>query len=247
MRPSTATSPSQKKEFYRDLSRLLRSVRSTNIVAIASDFSAQLGYLTETKEHIGGRLSVPADRIDNSDRLFQVCSNHRLFLAHTNFCHEKRHRLTWCRSSHSQRGLTLITLLSVTGGKDQSTIVDHCDQHIYGLGSYFVPSSPLFGPSLWSHQQEDYLGCTTVCRRQPRTFNPTEKFLYNYRRRETHRILANTDGNSNKSCTRLQVLGRTFCHVQLKKGGYPLPQFLCWMLADSTPPRIQHTKRCLSP
>lgn len=54
-------------------------------MAVADDFSAQRGYLVEMGQHIGGRRSVPADRIGNEDRLIQFCFGHRQLLASNNF------------------------------------------------------------------------------------------------------------------------------------------------------------------
>lgn len=59
-----------------------------DLVVVASDFNAALGYLMETERHIRGPFSVPAERTDNGGRLIQACSNRRLFLANTNLCHK---------------------------------------------------------------------------------------------------------------------------------------------------------------
>lgn len=52
----------------KNLFRLLRRTRPTDIVVGVVDFNVQPGYLTETKWHIEDRFSVPADSTDNSDR-----------------------------------------------------------------------------------------------------------------------------------------------------------------------------------
>ncbi|TNN12522.1 Craniofacial development protein, partial [Schistosoma japonicum] len=59
--------------------------------------------LDQTERHLGGYFSVPAQRTDNGDRLLQLCSDNRLFLAITNFRHKERHRLTWRPPSPRQR------------------------------------------------------------------------------------------------------------------------------------------------
>lgn len=55
-----------KAGFHCELSRLLRSARSADVIIFASDFTVQLPF------------AVPGGRTDNGDRLVQVCSNHRL-------------------------------------------------------------------------------------------------------------------------------------------------------------------------
>lgn len=47
--------------------------------------------------------SFAADLIDNGDRLIQVYSGHRPFLANANFRYKERHQLTWLAPSPSQR------------------------------------------------------------------------------------------------------------------------------------------------
>ncbi|CAI2736709.1 unnamed protein product [Schistosoma spindalis] len=55
------------------------------------------------ERHLGGSYGVAAQRTDNSDRLLQLCSDNRLFLANTNFQHKEKHLLTWRPPSSSQR------------------------------------------------------------------------------------------------------------------------------------------------
>lgn len=54
--PTDFNSLEAKDEFYRELSRLLCGVRSTDVVVVADHFTAQLGYLVETEGHIGCTL-----------------------------------------------------------------------------------------------------------------------------------------------------------------------------------------------
>lgn len=74
-----------KDKFYQELSRLLRNVRPPNVV---SDFNAQLAYLAETESHTVKGFSFVIHRANNGDRLVEVCSDHRLYLADTIFCQE---------------------------------------------------------------------------------------------------------------------------------------------------------------
>ncbi|CAH8543074.1 unnamed protein product, partial [Schistosoma turkestanicum] len=70
---------------------------------MAGDFNAQVGRLSENERHLGGCYGVAAQRTDNGDRLLQVCSDNRLFLANTNFRHKEKHLLTWRPPKSSQR------------------------------------------------------------------------------------------------------------------------------------------------
>ncbi|TNN10329.1 polyprotein, partial [Schistosoma japonicum] len=54
-----------------------------------------IGRLSENESHLGGCYGVTAQRTDNGDRLLQLCSDNRLFLANTNFRHKENHLLTW--------------------------------------------------------------------------------------------------------------------------------------------------------
>ncbi|CAH8439570.1 unnamed protein product [Schistosoma margrebowiei] len=92
-----------KDEFYRKLSELLQKAKRSDIVIVAGDFNAQIGSLSQTERHLGGYYIIPAQRTDNGDRLLQLCSDSRLFLANTNFKHKERHRLTWRPPTPNQR------------------------------------------------------------------------------------------------------------------------------------------------
>ena len=99
----TDTSPeNEKDDFYRDLSQLLRSAKSSDIVVLAGDMNAQIGRLNSMEAHLGGRFSVDMPRSDNGERLLHLCTDHRLFLANTNFQHKRLHRLTWRPPNPSQ-------------------------------------------------------------------------------------------------------------------------------------------------
>lgn len=82
--------------FFTEKVRLIpvMCLRSTDVV-VACDFNAQLGYLAEVERHRKGRFFVTANRTDKNDRLSQLCPDRTLFLADINFCHQRRHRLTW--------------------------------------------------------------------------------------------------------------------------------------------------------
>ncbi|CAH8485715.1 unnamed protein product [Schistosoma margrebowiei] len=101
--PTDCSSDEVKDEFYRKLSELLQKAKRSDIVLVGGDFNAQIGSLNQTERHLGGYFSVPAQRTDNGDRLLQLCSDNRLFLANTNFKHKERHRLTWRPPTPNQR------------------------------------------------------------------------------------------------------------------------------------------------
>ncbi|KAH9587678.1 ATP-binding cassette sub- A member 3 [Schistosoma haematobium] len=90
-----------KDEFYHQLS-ILQKVRSTDIVVLAGDLNAQVGRLGTEESRLGGRWGIVDRRTDNRDRLLQLCTNHNLFLASTNFRHSHRRCATWRPPSASQ-------------------------------------------------------------------------------------------------------------------------------------------------
>ena len=51
--------------------------------------------MSAVESHLGGRCGLDCLRSDNGERLLSLCSEHRLFLASTNFRHSKRHSATW--------------------------------------------------------------------------------------------------------------------------------------------------------
>lgn len=84
-------------------------------VLIVADFDAQLS-LAESELHIEGPFSVT----DNCDHFIRVFSDHRLFLANTNFC-------SWLNVTLPLRRVEsrLITLPLVTSGVDRPKIFDY--------------------------------------------------------------------------------------------------------------------------
>ncbi|CAH8665504.1 unnamed protein product [Schistosoma curassoni] len=101
--PTDCSSDGVKDEFYRKLSDLLRKAKRSDVVIVAGDFNAQVGKLSAGERHLGGSYGVVAQRTDNGDRLLQLCSDNRLFLANTNFKHKEKHLLTWRPPNSSQR------------------------------------------------------------------------------------------------------------------------------------------------
>ena len=64
--------------------------------------NAQISQLHSSETHLGGHLSIDAQRTDNSGRIPQLCNDHQLFLASTNFQHKRSHRVTWKPPYNSQ-------------------------------------------------------------------------------------------------------------------------------------------------
>ncbi|KER31489.1 hypothetical protein T265_02262 [Opisthorchis viverrini] len=97
--PTDCSSDAEKDTFYRELSGLIRQAKSTDTVILAGDMDAQVGRLNSLESHLGGRFGVNARRTDNADRLLQLCADHELFLASTNFHHKLSHHVTWWAST----------------------------------------------------------------------------------------------------------------------------------------------------
>ena len=100
--PTDCSSEEEKDDFYRALSRLICSVRSSDIVIVAGDMNAQVGRLHSFESHLGSHFSVGAPRTDNRDRLLQLCTDDQLYLASTNFQHKRLHRVSWKPSCATQ-------------------------------------------------------------------------------------------------------------------------------------------------
>lgn len=80
-----------KDEFHCLSSLLLLSWHLPELMVVSGDFKAKSVQLVSTKRHNGDRFAVSDECIDSGDRLVQVCSGHRLFVAYTKFCRRKRH------------------------------------------------------------------------------------------------------------------------------------------------------------
>ena len=57
--------------------------------------NARIGRLNNHERYLGGRFGVDSSRADNGERFLQLCADHRLFVANTNFQHKRSHRVTW--------------------------------------------------------------------------------------------------------------------------------------------------------
>ncbi|KAH9590336.1 hypothetical protein MS3_00003064 [Schistosoma haematobium] len=93
--PTDCSPDAIKDEFYHQLTVLLQKVRSTDIVVLAGDLNAQVGRLGTEESRLDGRWGLVGHRTDNGDRLLQLCADHNLFLASTNFRQSHRRCATW--------------------------------------------------------------------------------------------------------------------------------------------------------
>ncbi|CAI2736607.1 unnamed protein product [Schistosoma spindalis] len=100
--PTDCSPDAIKNEFYHQLTVLLQKVRSTDIVVLAGDLNAQVGRPGTEENRLGGRWRLVGRRTDNGERLLQLCTDHNLFLASTNFRPSHRRCATWRPPSASQ-------------------------------------------------------------------------------------------------------------------------------------------------
>ncbi|CAI2728541.1 unnamed protein product [Schistosoma spindalis] len=100
--PTDCSPDAIKDEFYHQLTVLLQKLRSTDIVVLAGDLNAQVGRLDTEESRLGGRWGLVGRRTDNGERLLQLCTDHNLFLASTNFRQSRRRCATCHPPSLSQ-------------------------------------------------------------------------------------------------------------------------------------------------
>ena len=79
----------------RSLQRTFQTYPRSDIIILAGDMNAQIGQIHSSGTHLGGQSSVDAQRTENGDRLLQLCNDHQLFLASTNFQHKRSRCVTW--------------------------------------------------------------------------------------------------------------------------------------------------------
>ncbi|WP_432422671.1 endonuclease/exonuclease/phosphatase family protein [Streptococcus dysgalactiae] len=101
--PKDCNPDAMKDCFYHNLHDLLLKASRTDIVILAGDLNARVGQLLPCEAHLGGPFGLDSCRSDNGDRLLALCSDHRLFLASTNFRRSNQRYATWHPPSSSQR------------------------------------------------------------------------------------------------------------------------------------------------
>ncbi|GAA56346.1 hypothetical protein CLF_110686 [Clonorchis sinensis] len=58
--------------------------------------NTKLGHLSCLESHLGGRFGVDARHTHDSERLFQLCVVHQLFLVSMELQHKRSRHVTWC-------------------------------------------------------------------------------------------------------------------------------------------------------
>lgn len=199
-------------EFYRELSQLLRSECSIDLV-VASNFNAQLRYLAVNKGNIGGRFSIPADRIDNWDR-FIVCPDHRL-----NKRYFPPHQLTWRHPLPSQR-------LTQT---DHIAIGRHWRESNENCRSFWSKPVDLDHDLSRAHCCLRPVGGQISAETTPAQvildFICSRNFQYDCSLKNMLRIRANTEIIKELTC--ILSLCCTPCHINLRNDECPRLQLLC--------------------
>ena len=100
--PTNCSPDDVKENFFGELSTLLRSSKSSDIIFLAGDLNAQLGRLDSSESELGGVYGLDGQRTDNGERLLHLCAEHKLFISSTAFRHKRRQCATWRPPSVSQ-------------------------------------------------------------------------------------------------------------------------------------------------
>ncbi|GAA55110.1 craniofacial development protein 2 [Clonorchis sinensis] len=94
--PTDCSSDAVQDRFYDALNALLLRAKSLDIVVVVGDLNAQVGRLSVSQTHLGGRYGLDSARTDNGERLLQLCADRRLFLGCTYFLNSRSRLATWC-------------------------------------------------------------------------------------------------------------------------------------------------------
>ena len=76
---TNCSSKAAKDSFYDTLRALLQRAESSDIGVVAGDMNAQVGRLSTDEAQLGGCLGLDSVRMDNGERLLQLCADHNLF------------------------------------------------------------------------------------------------------------------------------------------------------------------------
>lgn len=77
-------------------------MRSIDIEALPEDLIVQVRSLGTEESRSGGQWSLVDRRLDNNDRLLQLCADYNLFLVDANYRHSHHRCATWIPTSASQ-------------------------------------------------------------------------------------------------------------------------------------------------
>ena len=111
--PTDCSSDAVKDTFYAKLHDLLRKAKRGEVVILAGDMNARVGRLSSNEAQLGGPFGLDTCRSENGERLLTLCSEHRLFLASTNFRRSNCRYATW-RPPSSNQPLTQIDHIAIS-------------------------------------------------------------------------------------------------------------------------------------
>ncbi|KER18962.1 LOW QUALITY PROTEIN: hypothetical protein T265_15728 [Opisthorchis viverrini] len=101
--PTDCSSASAEDSFHDTLGVLLHRAKSSDIVVVAGDIEVQVEKLSTDRARLGVRLRLDTRRMDDEDRLLQMCTGHILFLCSTNFRNSGNRLTTWCPPTNQSR------------------------------------------------------------------------------------------------------------------------------------------------
>ena len=90
--PTSSHSEEEVEEHYEEIEKMLKEVKSTDVLFIIGDFNAKIG--DEKYEDIVGKFGL-GDRNLRGERLLHICIANDLMMANTTFKHPKRLLYTW--------------------------------------------------------------------------------------------------------------------------------------------------------
>ena len=92
--PTNAAYEQDKDEFYDQLQAVIDDLPSYDLKIVMGDFNAQIGNNIEGWEDVIGAQAM-GERTDNGERLLSYCSNNRLKIGGSMFCHKNIYKGTW--------------------------------------------------------------------------------------------------------------------------------------------------------
>ena len=90
--PTTSHSDEEVEEHYEEIQRMLKQVKSTDVLMVMGDFNAKVG--SEAQQDTVGRFGL-GERNERGDRLLHFCIENNLVVINTFFQHPKRLLYTW--------------------------------------------------------------------------------------------------------------------------------------------------------
>ena len=90
--PTSSHTDEEIEEHYEEIDKMLKEVKSTDVLFIIGDFNAKIG--DNKYENIVGKYGL-GERNSRGERLLQFCIEKNLIIANTTFQHPKRLLYTW--------------------------------------------------------------------------------------------------------------------------------------------------------